>query len=171
MNKRFSTSTATLRGCFVFFGVMILAASQAGAIFVGSVDLGSAGPDSYVLLTVNTQTKLTANNESAITGNVGILGGAGKYSTSGDAFIDGTAFLAGPASIDPSRAANIVTNADAQLLQAAMKRSTPPPSRPGWRRPSPRVRRSLEIPRPSIQASDTSPSPAALEPMSSIFKI
>jgi choice-of-anchor A domain-containing protein len=107
-----------LRGCFVFLASLVVAASPAGAIFIGSVDLGSAGPDSYVLLTVNTQTKLTANNESAITGNVGILGGAGKYSTSGDAFIDGTAFLAGPDSIDPSRAANIVTNADAQLLQA-----------------------------------------------------
>jgi choice-of-anchor A domain-containing protein len=118
MNKRFSIPMLPLRDCFVFLGLMVLAVSPASAIFIGSVDLGSAGPDSYVLLTINTGTKLTANNESAITGNVGILGGAAKYSTSGDAFIDGTAFLAGPTSIDPSRAANIVTNADAQLQQA-----------------------------------------------------
>jgi len=102
----------------VFLGLLHLAASPVSAIFIGSVDLGTAGPDRYTLLTIETGTKLTANDQSAITGNVGILGGAGQYSNSGDAFIDGTVFLAGPQSIDPSLAANIVTNADAQLQQA-----------------------------------------------------
>jgi hypothetical protein len=97
---------------------IIAAGSTAEAIFVGSVDLGSAGPDNYTLLTISTGTKLSANNDTSITGNVGILGGAGKYSTTGNAFIDGTAFIAGSTSIDPARAGSIVTSADAQLQQA-----------------------------------------------------
>jgi choice-of-anchor A domain-containing protein len=117
MNKRFSFRSR-LSGCFMFLGFVLLAASPSPAIFIGPVDLGTAGPDHYTLLTIETGTKLTANNESSITGNVGILGGAGQYSTSGDAFIDGTAFLAGAQVIDPTRAANVITNADTLLQQA-----------------------------------------------------
>jgi choice-of-anchor A domain-containing protein len=118
MNRKYALPHQALRGCFLCVGLMVLAALPAAAVFVGSVDLGTAGPDNYTLLTVNTATKLTANNESAITGNVGLLGGAAKFSTSGDAFVDGTFFVAGPTSIDPSRAAVVVTNADAQLEKA-----------------------------------------------------
>ena len=118
MNNPFSIVALPLRVWLASAGCVVLAASTAEAIFVGSVDLGSAGPDNYTLLTISTGTKLSANNDTAITGNVGILGGAGKYSTTGNAFIDGTAFIAGSTSIDPSRAGSIVTSADAQLQQA-----------------------------------------------------
>ena len=118
MSIPFSIFGPRLRVSLASLACIVAAASTAQAIFVGSVDLGSAGPDNYTLLTINTGTKLSANNDTAITGNVGILGGAGKYSTTGNAFIDGTAFIAGSTSIDPSRAGTIVTSADAQLQQA-----------------------------------------------------
>ncbi|MBC8166015.1 MAG: hypothetical protein H7Y20_09095, partial [Bryobacteraceae bacterium] len=100
--------------------MLLLGTLNADAILIGSVNLGTAGPDFYTLLTIDADTKLTINNQSDVIGNVGVLGGAGKLSMSGYGNIDGTLFLSGPQTFDSTRADVIVANANAQLNQARM---------------------------------------------------
>ena len=99
--------------------------------FAGGVTLGSAGPDHYALLGLGgqgsnsdaiTHTDVAINNQSTITGSVGVAG-TGSISTSGNAFITHTLFLNTAGTWNQSGTSNAAAFSqsaatDAQLNQA-----------------------------------------------------